>query len=204
MSTTPQQDLALIRQLMEESRREVGERGGHFLIWGGITAVGLTVTYLAALGQLPWNPAWVWVGLLVVGWGASIVVGHRQGRQAGVSPLGRRLLSGTWIAVAVTMTLIGVAGMFGDVVPHVALPGLLSAVIAAPVLATALLTRQRWLGWVAGGWWLGGATMLFIPGIYSLPLMAVMSLLLLALPGAVLHARSRRVSGGEPALDASG
>jgi hypothetical protein len=92
----------------------------------------------------------------------------------------------------VTLTVIAVGGMFGDVLAEHALSGVLAAVIAAPMLVTALLTGESWLGWVAAGWWIGGGVMLFVPGIYVLLLMTAMSLLLMALPGAVLYARSRR------------
>lgn len=192
-----EEDLAVIRRIMEESRREVGQRGRHFVIWGGITTVGLIATYMSALGRATLDPDWVWVVLLVVGWSASMILGLREGRRSRVRTLGRRILTGTWMSIAVTLTLIGLSGMFGEVVSHWSLPGLLAVVIASPVLVTALMTGERWLVWVAVGWWLGGALMLFVPGLYTLPLMAFMALLLLAVPGGVLNVRSRAGEGPE-------
>lgn len=81
---------------------------------------------------------------------------------------------------------------------------MLSTVIAAPVLVTMLLTGERWLGLVAVGWWAGGALMLFAPGPYTLLVMAVMSFVLLAVPGMVLNAKARqrvRSPSGGPAAD---
>lgn len=197
------EDLAVIRQLMEETRREVVDGGRHFVIWGLVATVGLVSTYLAALGRPLLDPRWVWVGLLAVGWTASVVVGLRDDRRARVRTAGRRILSVVWVSVAVTMTLIGVAGMFGEVVSDRSLAGLLSVVIAAPVLVTAQLTGERWLMAVAAGWWLGGGVMLFVPGLYALPLMASMALLLLAVPGLVLGARSRGSGAGGPVTEAA-
>lgn len=192
MTTQAEQDLAIIRQLMEEGRRLVVDRGVHFMVWGVISAIGLTATYTSIVMGVGPDPQWVWAGLLVVGWTASLVTGWRADRGARVSTLARRLMSATWISAGVSLTLVALAGMFGPVVHEVALPGLLSVVIAAPVLMTWLLTGQGWLAWVGTGWWVGGAVMLFAPGVYMLPLMAVMSVVLMAVPGGVLFAMSRQ------------
>jgi hypothetical protein len=184
-------DLAVIRRLMEETRREVTDRGAHLLIWGALSACGLLLTWLAATGVLALDPTVAWLVILGVGWALSLGVGYRAGRRARTVTLGRRMLSAVWLVIAVTLTLVALAGMFGEAVSVQALPGLLSAIIAAPLLLTALLTRERWLGWVAGGWWVGGALMLFVPGLYTLPVMAAMAVLLMLIPGGVLWARSR-------------
>lgn len=187
----PYDDLAVIRRIMEETRGEVHDRGIHFVIWGMISTVGLLVTWLAVAGRVTVDPTVVWAGLLVAGWAASLVAGWREGRRARVRTLGRRILSWMWISVAVTLTLIGLAGMFGGGVGSVGLPGLLAVVLAAPILVTGRLTGEGWLMGVAAVWWIGGATMLFVPGPYTLLLLAGMSLVLLVVPGGVLNARSR-------------
>lgn len=192
MDRHPAQDLALIRRIMDETRQEAVDRGKHFIIWGLVTAVGLAVTYQAITGALAVNPAIVWTVLLAIGWAASLTIGWIDGRRARVTTLGRRLLSAVWISTAVTLTLTGMAGMFGEVLDARALSGVLSAILAAPILVTALLTGESWLRAVAGAWWVGAAVMLFVPGIYALLLLAVMALLLMALPGVVLYVRSRR------------
>lgn len=197
-------DLALIRQLMEDSRREVVDRGKHFIIWGLVAAVGALLTYAYADGAAVPDPTLVWGALLVTGWLASFVVGWRDSRRARVSTTASRLLSGVWVSAAVSLTLLGLAGMFGPALDHRALPGVLSAVIAAPVLVTMLLTGERWLGLVAVGWWVGGALMLFASGRHNLLVLAAMAFVLLAVPGIVLNAKARQrvpVSDGGPAAD---
>lgn len=186
------QDLALIRKIMEETRQEAVDRGKHFIIWGLITAAGLAVTHQAITGPLTVNPALVWAVLLALGWAASLTIGWIDGRRARVTTLGRRLLSAVWISTAVTLTLTGMAGLLGEVLDPRALSGVLAAILAAPILVTAMLTGESWLKAVAGAWWLGAGVMLFVPGIYAILLMAVMALLLMALPGVVLYVRSRR------------
>lgn len=201
---TARKDLALIRQLMEDSRREVVDRGKHFIIWGLVPAVGALLTYAYATGGALPDPALVWGALLVVGWLASLTVGWRDSRRARVKTTARRLLSGLWVSAAVSLTLVGVAGIFGRVLDPVALPGVLSTLIAAPVLVTMLLTGERWLGLVAIGWWVGGALMLFAPGRYTLLILATMAFVLLTVPGMILNRKARQrgpAPEGGPAAD---
>ncbi len=192
------EDLEMIRQLMEDGRREVVDRGKHFIIWGVVSAIGAVLTYafVAAGGATYPHPGLVWSALLVVGWGSSAWVGWRDGRSPRVRTLARRLMTGVWVASAVSLTLLGLAGMWGGVLSDVALPGVMSAVIGAPVLVTMVLTGERWLGLVAAGWWLGGGVMLFLSGPYSLLLMAAMAVLLLVVPGVVLNGAARRRAAG--------
>lgn len=185
------EDLAMIRQLLEDGRREVVDRGKHFIIWGVVPAVGAVLTYAYAWGAPVPHPTVSWLVLMLLGWAGSLMVGWRDSRGSRVSTLARRLLGGVWVSAAVTLTVLALAGMFGRSLSQEAIPGVASVVIAAPILVTMLLTGERWLGLVAVGWWAGGALMLFAPGLYTLLVMAVMSLVLLAVPGLVLNAKAR-------------
>jgi len=195
----PREDLTTIRRLMEESQAAAGEDGRHFLLWGTLTAAGLLGTYAAVTGTLPLDPRWLWGLLLAVGWIGSFWLGYRGHRLARVRTLGRRLLAVVWIAAGVTLSLIAAAGLFGGAVSPRALSGLVSVVIAGAFLVSAVLTGHRWLGGVAAAWWLGGAVMLFLPGLYTLPLLAAMTIALEVVPGVVLYRRSRRTGLPQPA-----
>lgn len=188
----PHDDLAAIRRLMEDSQAAAADDGRHFLLWGTLTAAGLLGTYGAVVGTLPVDPKWLWGVLLALGWAGSFWLGFRGARRARVTTLGRRLLAVVWIAAGVTLTLIAAAGLLGSAIDVRALSGLTSVVIGGPFLATAALTGERWLGAVAAAWWIAGGVMLFVPGLYTLPLLAAMALALQVAPGAVLYRRWRR------------
>lgn len=195
-------DLAVIRRMMEESRQEVVDRGKQFVIWGLVSALGLAGTYAAVAGWWAMAPRWTWVVLVVSGWAASMVVGIRDGRGARVRTLGRRLLGAIWLATGVTLTLVAASGLFGGVVSERALPGLMSAVMGGAVLATSQVTGEPWLGWAAVGWWAGALVMLFVPGVYTILVMAAMAVGLMLVPGVVLYARSR--PGGSAKSEVAG
>ena len=194
-------EIAMIRRLMQDSQGAVYDGRGHFILWGSISALGLALTYAYAVGRPVPDPRLVWLVGLVLGWSGSVVLGVRGRARARVHTHASRLLGWLWISCAATMTLIGTAGLFGDVVPVQALPGVVAAVLAVGVLATGLLTGHAWLRWVAAGWWAGAAVMLFRPGLYALLLLAAMALLLEVVPGLVLLTRKRAAS--DVAVDAA-
>lgn len=195
----PQDDLAAIRRLMEDSQAAAADDGRHFLLWGTLTAAGLLGTYAAVAGALAVDPRWLWGVLLAVGWAGSIWLGFRGARGTRVTTLGRRLLALVWIACGVTMTLIAAAGLLGGAVDVRALSGLMAVVVGGPYLASAALTGERWLAAVAAAWWIAGGVMLFVPGLYTLPLLAAMALAFQAAPGALLYRRWRRRAAPAPA-----
>lgn len=192
MEESAQADLALIRRLMEETRGEAVDRGKHFLIWGVVSGSGLVATWSAVTGNVNLDPRWIWAALLAAGWAASMYVGWRDSRRTRVRAVGRHLLSALWVATGASLTLIGVAGLFGDVVDVRALPGLLSTVVAAAFLTTSILMGAGWLKAVAVGWWIGGAAMLFLSGPSTLLVMAGLVLAGMVLPGMILYSRTRR------------
>lgn len=192
MDQAAREEIALIRRLMEETRQEAVDRGRHLTIWGGMTAAGLLATWWRALGRPGADPVVAWLALLALGWALSLYVGWREEKTSRVRTAWGELLGATWVAAALTLTAVGVAGLLGEVVSPQALPGVISTVLAMPIYMTARLTGEPWLGGVAVAWWIGGGVMLVLPGLYALPLMAAMSLGLMVVPGAVLSARASR------------
>ncbi len=188
----PEQDLAFIRRLMDETQQTVADNGSHFLVWGLLAPVGLVLTWLYAEGRPVADPRLVWGAVLVVGWGLSLWLGMRGSGRARVRTGGRRVLGVVWLSCAVTMTLVALAGLLGSVVPMESLAGLMAALMGLGIVATGVLTGTRWLAGVGGAWWAGAGVMLFVPGTYVLLLLAAMALLLELVPGMLLYTRSRR------------
>lgn len=192
----PQHDLAMIRQLMEESQRTVDENGKHFLLWGALGTVGLVATWLFVVGRMTLDPRWLWAVILGVGWVGSFWLGVQSGARARVRTAGRRVIAAVWVSCGVTMTLIAGAAMLGRVVALPSLSGLIASVMALGLAMTGVLTGLRWLLGVGVAWWIGAGVMLFVPGPYTLLLLAGMALVLEVVPGLVLYARARERAGG--------
>ncbi len=100
-------DLKIIRQVMERTRRDVGGVSGQFMVlWGAIWFVGfLANQYLPAEAL-----GWFWLGITVLGSAGSSWLGVHMGRRSGVrSPIWRPIL--LWM-VAMVVFVVLIAWLF--------------------------------------------------------------------------------------------
>lgn len=188
--TDPEEDLAMIRRLMSESRKLTDAGGPFYLLWGVLVMAGLVTTYLVALGLLDVSPGLVWAAAVGLGWVGSFVLGWRQDRRLPVRTTGGRLMTGIWLGGGVTMTLLGfVPPALGIVETSGGIMGPIAMVMATCYFATSYVHRSSAMRWMAAGWWLGAVAMLVWSGATSILVMAGLVLLLQIVPGVWLARR---------------
>jgi hypothetical protein len=187
----PQNDLALIRRLMDEGQRSVRDDGSHFIGWGLAAVVGLVLTDLATTGTLEIPIALVWLPVLVGGWIFSLRAGRRAHATARVVTAAGRLLAGVWIGTGIGITLLTALSLSGSGIPPVALGGIVAVLLGTGFFASGFVIGG-WMTYLALAWWIGGAALLMWPTRHAPLLLAAMLLLLQVLPGMILFARARR------------
>ncbi len=185
------EDLAMVRRLMEETRELVCEHGKHFIVWGLLMVVALLATYARLIDLAAVPVGWIWAAAMGVGWLFSFWAGRRDAGQARVRTTAGRLLGGIWIGFGITATIIGVLGLYTAAIEPELLGGLMAALLGFGFFASSFVGRQRWLRWLALGWWAGSLAMLLWPGEHTLPLMAALIVALQVVPGVVIHTRGR-------------
>lgn len=191
-SSTPYEDLAMVRRLMEEARELVCDNGKHFIAWGVLGVAALLATYVTLLGLVALPVGWIWAVVLVAGWLFSLWAVRRDAGRAQVRTMASRLLGGIWLGFGVTASIIAVLGLYTAAIDVELLGGLASALLGFGFFASSFVGSQVCLRWLALSWWAGALTMLLWPGMHTLPLMAGLLLLLQVVPGVVIHTRGRR------------
>ena len=68
----PEDELQYIRKIIADSRAAFVEDGKPYIMWGLIVAIGMGFTYFSALTQRDLGVAWVWIVLVLFGWGYII------------------------------------------------------------------------------------------------------------------------------------
>lgn len=188
-SATAREELAAIRGLMAESQTYLCGTWPHQLAWGILGAVGLVATWWTGRGEAFPAVAWIWGTILALGWTFSIVVGRRAGRGAPVHNVAARAFAGIWVALGVTLSLLGMVTIPTGAVDPGGLPGVLAIVLGAGYCASGVLTGLRWLVGVAVLWWSGGVGLLLLAGPEALLGLAVMALLFEVGPALALRRR---------------
>lgn len=190
------QDLAYIRQVMEQTRRYTAAKGVFFVIWGVAVGIALLLTWLQILGHVGGTNFEVWIGTMFTGWVLTMYFAWRQNRESAV-PHHAFLIGMNWTAVGIAMGLAYFVGVPMKTIGFHAIPGLSALFVGVGIFNTGHLSGIRWLAGVGVVWLLCGGLMLAWPGLHTLLLMAVLLLFGQIVPGLVLmqQERARSVAG---------
>ncbi len=199
MTTKAQQDLAFIREIMDESRSFATVGGNHFIVWGGVLSVALFATWLRTRGVALVSPAVVWLVCVATGWLLTAYVIRRQRAVAlAVHPSASQIRS-AWVALGIAMTLTFFLGTMSGSIALAAIPGLSAAFTGVGIHTNGMLARIGWLKNLAYAWWACGAAMLYWPGNYNYALLAVLMLALYVVPGFLLNGMAARAMAARAA-----
>lgn len=183
--TNAHEDLAYIRDLMDDTRRAAGLSGGYFVLWGLVVGIALVATWLQVVGFLPYRPLLTWVPCLALGaLGQAVLVWRDMGRP--VKSRSGRLVGAVWMALGVTQSILLVAFLGFNTLPGHYMPGIFSSLLGSGIFITGVLAGIPWLRYLGVAWWLGAFSMFAWPGDHVSLLMGGLLLVFYVVPGLVL------------------
>lgn len=191
------QDLAYIRQVMEQTQRYTAAKGVFFVIWGVAVSLALLLTWLQILGHIGGTNFEVWIGTMLVGWLLTMYCAWRQQRESAV-PHHARLIGMNWTAIGIAMGLAYFVGVPMKSIGFQAIPGLSALFVGVGIFNTGHLSGIRWLAGVGVVWLLCGGLMLAWPGLHTLLFMALLLLFGQIVPGLVLMRQERALRAAGP------
>lgn len=189
----PEEEIALVRRLMQDSQGLMERSGDHFVAWGALVSAALLLTYTAV--WLEWRPITIpmtWIVAIALGWAYSTWSRHRAGVRASATTFGGRMLTAIWVGVGVSLTLIGLLGAVSGAVPRGSIPGLMASLLGTGYFVSSYVYRMNWVRWLALAWWGGAALMLLWQGTHTLLLLMAMTIAFEVVPGIVLLRREIR------------
>ena len=157
-------DIALIREAIEEGRGYATASGQGLIAWGIALAAGFVATYAFVRGyQSALPPAAVWPLAIAVPWAYWLRRVWR--RVSGDAPVPRRspivvALRMLWLGLGIFLTTLSLAVLWSGEGPANWLSAVVAGAIGTAVFATAWLAGLPWLRWVAVAWWIGELALL--------------------------------------------
>jgi hypothetical protein len=190
------EDIAFIREVIEEGGAYAAACSPDMLVWGIAVAIGYLGTYAFVRGWSPIAPRLVWTVCIGLPWLYSLrrqfagLVGRpRLQRGPMVQALGM-----LWLGCGIFLTITGITAASTGAIREGWYDAVVPGVMGIAFFASASLANLRWLRWIAVAWWLGELAAFALrhqPEV--LPLSAVLMLLLLAGPGFVLLRRGAQI-----------
>lgn len=192
MNSKAAQDLAFIREIMDESRSFATVGGNHFIIWGGVLAIALFGTWLLSQGVRGLQALPLWLGCVALGWLLTAVLARRTRTRALTIHHSAGQIRGAWIALGIAMTLTFFLGTLRGSIALAAIPGLSAAFTGTGIYINGVLARISWLRNLALIWWICAAAMLWWTGSHNYLLLALLMLALYVAPGIALNRMAAR------------
>lgn len=193
INTKAEEEISVIKHLMEDSRKAVIENGWHYIYWGSIVTAAITANYL----MIVYNISMFAQGML---WfismpAAAIVEGiieRKKEKNERVKTFAGRLINALWTGAGVCMFIIGFAGSVSGAYSANMIFPLISIVLGSAYLISGVIQQVKWLSVLSVFWWGGSVVMLLFPGKHSMLIFAGMLVCFQVVPGLMLFVQSKR------------
>jgi hypothetical protein len=178
-------DIAFIRQAIEQGRGYAGRHSLDLLIWGVALAIGYVGTYATVSGWWRINPDWLWAACVVLPWLYSLRLFRSQPRPP--RPPMTQALRMLWVGCGIFLSTFSVAVVLAGDMQQGWFSAVGAGTLGIAFFVSSYLCNLPWLRAIAAGWWVAALLLYaFRHHVAVLPLSAVLMLLLLALPGLLL------------------
>lgn len=199
----PQQELAFIRRVIQDSRQALMDNGLDYIVWGLLVSLGMFASIAFDLLKMPGTAHLIlWILVMGGGWVFSLIRHLRERSFERARSVGSSLLGTLWLACGIAiMVLIFIGGPLRQVNPSPAI----AAVLGIGYLVSGVLLDFPYFRISAVCWWLGSAAMFYLESPWAGPkgyglqidmlLFALMMVLFQVVPGVILYRRWKRELG---------
>lgn len=189
-----EQELTIIKNMIEKTRRESAESGYLFIIPGIL--VILTIILMSHLNDLNLGhlerPIFITLLGLIVG--TSVWIGIHEGRKTRVQTYAKTIFAHLWIAVGVVSLLTGFLLPLLNVFPWSLQPIVPFFALGIGIYLTGVIYELRAIQWCGLVWWLGAFMLAFVTGPKRIVFIILIFALGYILPGIILSRQAKNRS----------
>src|ERR1700733_5266824 len=182
--TAADAELQYIRKIIGDSRPSFVEDGTPYIIWGIIVAIGMGIPYLSALLDRDLYSGYIWLVLVLIGWGSIIYyVMQKKKQPVRARSFVDRIQGSIWGACGGTL---GLAVLLIVTFQHTgdmpSIHPLYTCFVSSLILGIAyflsgIANDLNWLRNVGFAWWAGAVVMYVWPTMHVLGIYAGMIIL---------------------------
>jgi len=186
-------ELALIKQMMADSRQVVADNGRHYIFWGIVVTAALVANYIMALQHVSMNYAgMMWFITMISASIIDAIVERRKQKISRVKTFAGRLLGALWAASGISMFMLGFVGTITGAYNAIYICSLISIVLGVAYYTSGSIQQIKWLQWLSLGWWAGAVYTFVYPSIHTLLIFALMMICFQVIPGIILYKKWKK------------
>lgn len=191
--TKAEEEIAVIKTIMEDSRKSVVENGWHYIYWGSIVTAAIIVNYLMVVYKVSmYAQGMLWFFSMP---SAAIIEGiieRKKEKNTKTKTFAGKLINSLWTGAGVCMFILGFAGSISGVYSANLIFPLISIVLGSAYLISGVIQQIKWLSAISVFWWVGAVVLLLFPGMHSMLIFAGMLVCFQIVPGVLLYVKAKK------------
>lgn len=193
ITTKAEEEISVIKTIMEDSRKAVVENGWHYIYWGSIVTAAIIVNCLMVLYDISkYAQGLLWFSSMPAAAIVECIIERKKEKHTKVKTFAGRLINSLWTGAGLCMFILGFAGSVSGAYSANMIFPLISIVLGSAYLISGVIQQVKWLSAVSVFWWLGAVILLLLPGMHSMLVFAGMLVCFQIVPGVLLYVKSKR------------
>ncbi len=182
-----QEQLNFIKSIMDDSQRVLADNGMGFIVWGILILLAGFMSFILDQYQLTQYTGWTYVLMVGLGWIYMTTYDRRREKHRLGNPLIRKVIGSIWIAVLLSMTILGFAGGASGAINLDYMSAVMYTVLGTAYFLQGIITGKMWVRNLGLAWWGGSIILFFITGPPAIALMILMMVGLQIVPGIIFY-----------------
>ena len=192
-----EEQLKVIQDMLEKTRHSIAHNGIFLILWGWLVMVASLGQYVLVYFNRPEWIGWQWLILMSGGGIASIIIGLRSNKTAGVKTFASQAISALWIACGLAMFLIGFVAQPLGVITMQALNPMIMIILWIGIIVTGRIIEWKPLQWSGVVWFVAAIISMNIDWYYHGWIMAITLIPGYLIPGYTLQRMYKTAKNGE-------
>ncbi len=188
-----QQELSLIKNMIEKTRREASESGLFLIIIGMITLFAMCVIDVLARMRLEYLMLPVMLSLIVINGVASYFIIANERKREKVTTYARTVYLNIWAVCGISILMIAFLFPLSGVYSNELVPMLVSIIMGIAIYLTGVVFEDLRIRWCGIIWWAGAGILAYAsPEMPKMYIFMALVLLGWVVPGVIMNYRYTR------------
>lgn len=182
-----QQEISIIKSMIEKTRRETAESGHLFIFMGIASAIFVLIISILEIYKFYHLVIPAMIILTVLNGFVGYFVVSKPAKEEKVTSYPKAVVLSLWVICSVTLLMITFLFPFLKVYSFSALGTLASLILGIAVFMTGVIYEMRFVVWYSSAWWIGAILMAISSGSYRFLIMIAVILIGWVLPGFIIN-----------------